>query len=44
VEVFKKQKLYDEALQLLDVLEKKSKNPEKIEKERSIIMQLKMEE
>jgi len=44
VEVFKKQKLYDEALQLLDVLEKKSKNPERIEKERAMIMQLKMEE
>ncbi|MDO9548514.1 MAG: hypothetical protein Q7J65_06105 [Candidatus Marinimicrobia bacterium] len=44
VEVFKKQKLYNEALQLLDVLEKKSKNPERIEKERSDILQLKMEE
>ena len=44
VEVFKKQKLYDEALQLLDVLEKKSKNPERIEKERAMIIQLKMEE
>jgi len=44
VEVFKKQKLYDEALQLLDVLEKKSKNPERIDKERSEIMQLKMDE
>lgn len=43
VEVFKKQKLYDEALQLLDVLEKKSKNPERIEKERREIIQLKME-
>jgi len=44
VEVFKKQKLYDEALQLLAVLGKKSKNPERIEKERNDIMQLKMEE
>jgi len=44
VEVFKKQKLYDEALQLLDVLEKKSKNPARIEKERAKIIKLKMEE
>ncbi|MBN2600948.1 MAG: hypothetical protein JXR87_03025 [Candidatus Marinimicrobia bacterium] len=44
VEVFKKQKLYDEALQLLDVLEKKSKNPERIDKERNEIMQLKLDE
>ena len=43
VEVFKKQKLYDEALQLLDVLEKKSKNPERIEKERTEILKLKLE-
>lgn len=44
VEVFKKQKLYDEALQLLDVLTKKSKNQARIEKEREEILRLKMEE
>ena len=44
VEVFKNQKLYDEALQLLDVLEKKSKNPERIDKERAEILKLKMDE
>jgi len=44
VEVFKKQKLYDEALQLLDVLTKKSKNQTRIEKERDEILRLKMEE
>ena len=43
VEVFKKQKLYNEALQLLDVLEKRSKNKDKIEKERQEILRLKME-
>ncbi len=43
VEVFKKQKLYDEALQLLDVLEKRSKNKTKIEKERQELLRLKME-
>ena len=43
VEVFKKQKLYDEALQLLDVLEKRSKDKDKIEKERQEILRLKME-
>ncbi|MCK4640812.1 MAG: hypothetical protein KAU06_05710 [Candidatus Marinimicrobia bacterium] len=43
VEVFKKQKLYDEALQLLDVLEKRSKNKDKIEKERQDLLRLKME-
>ena len=44
VEVFKKQKLYDEALQLLDVLEKHSKNKDKIEKERRELLRLKIEE
>lgn len=43
VEVFKKQKLYNEALQLLDVLEKRSKNKDKIEKERQELLRLKME-
>lgn len=43
VEVFKKQKLYDEALQLLDVLEKRSKNKDKIEKERQELLRLKVE-
>ncbi|MCG2716686.1 MAG: hypothetical protein L6422_10510 [Candidatus Marinimicrobia bacterium] len=43
VEVFKKQKLYNEALQLLDVLEKHSKNKDKIEKERQELLRLKME-
>ena len=42
VEVFKKQKLYNEALQLLDVLEKRSKNKDKIEKERQVLLRLKM--
>jgi len=44
VEVFKKQKLYDEALQLLDVLEKRSKNKEKIARARAEILQLKIDE
>jgi len=44
VEVFKKQKLYDEALQLLDVLERKSKNLDRIESERKELLRLKMEE
>ncbi|HCK98614.1 MAG TPA: hypothetical protein DHW42_00715 [Candidatus Marinimicrobia bacterium] len=44
VEVFKKQKLYDEALQLLDVLEKRSKNKEKITQARAEILQLKIDE
>ncbi|MCK4715435.1 MAG: hypothetical protein KAT54_01385 [Candidatus Marinimicrobia bacterium] len=43
VEVFKKQKLYNEALQLLDVLEKRSKNKDKIEKERRELLRLKVE-
>lgn len=44
VEVFKKQKLYDEALQLLDALEKRSKNKEKIARSRAEILQLKIDE
>ncbi len=44
VEVFKKQKLYDEALQLLDILEKRSKNQEKIAKVRQEIEELKIKE
>ena len=44
VEVFKKQKLYDEALQLLDVLEKRSKDQEKIAKVRQEIEELKLNE
>jgi tetratricopeptide (TPR) repeat protein len=44
VEVFKKQKLYDEALQLLDILEKRSKNQEKIAKVRQEIEELKLKD
>jgi tetratricopeptide (TPR) repeat protein len=44
VEVFKKQKLYNEALQLLDLLEKRSKNQDKIAKARQEIQELKLKE
>jgi len=44
VEVLKKQKLYDEALKVLDALENKSKDPEKIRSARAEIMQLKAQE
>lgn len=44
VEVFKKQRLYDEALQLLDVLEKRSKDQEKIALARQEIQELKLKE
>jgi len=41
VEVLKKQKLYDQALEILDALAKKSKDSERISKKRSEILQLK---
>jgi tetratricopeptide (TPR) repeat protein len=44
VEVLKKQKLYDQALQLLNVLEKRTTDPEKIKKAREEILLLKSEE
>jgi len=44
VEVLKKQKLYDQALDVLNILEKKSKNVEKVKKVREKIVQLKAEE
>jgi len=44
VEVLKKQKLYDQALQLLDVLETRTTDPEKIKKAREEILFLKSEE
>ncbi|MBL7135967.1 MAG: hypothetical protein ISS81_05155 [Candidatus Marinimicrobia bacterium] len=44
VEVLKKQKLYDQALDVLNILEKKSKNVEKVKKVREEIVQLKAEE
>jgi len=44
VEVLKKQKLYDQALDVLNILEKKSKNVEKVKKVRAEIVQLKAAE
>ncbi len=41
VEVLKKQKLYDQALEILDALAKKSKDSDRISKKRSEILQLK---
>lgn len=44
VEVLKKQKLYDQALQLLDVLETRTTDPEKIKNAREEILRLRSEE
>jgi len=44
VEVLKKQKLYDQALQLLDILNAKTTDSEKIKKAREEILRLKSEE
>lgn len=44
VEVLKKQKLYDQALKILDMLETRTKDPEKIASVREEIIRLKKEE